>query len=107
MERRKRGGYLPHEVGVDGTGEVPAQAPESMVNAMRSSASGQLQPIPDGLWGTGLEDLKRRGRALVPVIVSKCIQALDLYGLDVRWLYKKGFEGKTLKSPKTILKNGA
>ncbi|KAI9784729.1 MAG: hypothetical protein M1816_000732 [Peltula sp. TS41687] len=48
---------------------------------------GDLPPLKP-VFGKSLEDLYRRDESAVPIIVYQCLQAVDLYGLEVEGIYR-------------------
>ncbi|KAF1980921.1 RhoGAP-domain-containing protein [Aulographum hederae CBS 113979] len=51
------------------------------------SRDGELPPIRP-VFGVNLDDLFRRDQSPVPMVVYQCIQAVDLFGLDVEGIYR-------------------
>ena len=43
-----------------------------------------LRPV----FGLSLEDLLKRDGSAIPLVVYQCIQAVDLYGLEVEGIYR-------------------
>lgn len=63
------------------TGQATAQQSSGV---LYSSSSAPVAPV----FGVTLEDLFRRDGSPVPVVVYQCIQAVDLYGLEVEGIYR-------------------
>ncbi|RMZ72909.1 GTPase-activating beta-chimerin [Pyrenophora seminiperda CCB06] len=63
-----------------------------VVQATAQQTSGVLynssQPPVNPVFGVTLEDLFRRDGSPVPMVVYQCIQAVDLYGLEVEGIYR-------------------
>ena len=64
------------------------------------NASGDLPPLRP-VFGLSLDELFRRDGTAVPLIVCQCLQAVDLYGLDVEGIYRLS----GIKSHGNALKN--
>lgn len=47
-----------------------------------------LPPPLKPVFGVGLEELFRRDGSAVPMVVYQCMQAVDLFGLDVEGIYR-------------------
>ncbi len=67
-------------------GLVPQQQP-TPPPAEPSLFAGDLPPLRP-VFGVSLGDLYRRDGSAVPSIVYQCLQAVDLYGLDVVGIYR-------------------
>ena len=49
--------------------------------------NGDLPPLSP-VFGVGLDELYKRDRSAVPIVVYQCILAVDLYGLEVEGIYR-------------------
>ncbi|EOA81254.1 uncharacterized protein SETTUDRAFT_122821 [Exserohilum turcica Et28A] len=72
---------------------APAEYPRgSGGQATAQQTSGVLynssQPPVNPVFGVGLDELFRRDGSPVPMVVYQCIQAVDLYGLEVEGIYR-------------------
>ncbi|EEP75619.1 hypothetical protein UREG_00465 [Uncinocarpus reesii 1704] len=64
--------------------QVTAPGPASANNAAQHSDLPPLNPV----FGVSLEDLFRRDATAIPMIVYQCIQAVELFGLNVEGIYR-------------------
>ncbi|GAB7353488.1 hypothetical protein MBLNU459_g3939t1 [Dothideomycetes sp. NU459] len=63
--------------------------PQSLAqNRATSPAPANLPPPLKPVFGVGLEELFRRDGTAVPMVVYQCMQAVDLFGLDVEGIYR-------------------
>ena len=53
-------------------------------NSSTTSLPAALRPV----FGVSLEDLLKRDGSAIPLVVYQCIQAIDLYGLEVEGIYR-------------------
>ncbi|KAI1617287.1 myosin IX [Exophiala viscosa] len=76
---------------------APAPAPQQgapSIGAGRGAPNGAAAPAVRAgppvrpVFGISLENLFRRDGSAVPTIVYQCVQAVDLYGLDVEGVYR-------------------
>jgi hypothetical protein len=65
-----------------GTSNFPAPPAAMSSNAMSSKAPSR--PV----FGVDLEELFARDQSAVPMVVYQCMQAVDLFGLDVEGIYR-------------------
>lgn len=69
-------------------------------NAAPSSAPVTAMPLPPlkPVFGVNLEELFRRDATAVPMVVYQCMQAVDLFGLNVEGIYRvNGTKGHVQK----------
>ena len=73
----------------------PAQAssplystPPAPMYAHKNNSSHSSLPPLKPVFGVSLEDLLIRDGSAIPPVVYQCIQAVDLYGLDVEGIYR-------------------
>jgi len=68
---------------------VGIQGPSGSVGPMRGPPAprGGL-PANKPVFGKSLDELFQRDGSAVPIIVYQCIQAVDLYGLNVEGIYR-------------------
>jgi len=84
---------------------LPAQ--HSMPNAeYPHSQYGMDYPRLKPVFGVPLEMLLTRDESVVPIVVLQCVQAVDLYGLDVEGIYRLSGERKHVERIKQIFDNG-
>ena len=53
-------------------------------NNSNTSLPAALKPV----FGVSLEDLLKRDGSAIPLVVYQCVQAIDLYGLEVEGIYR-------------------
>jgi Rho GTPase-activating protein RGD1 len=87
----------------------PSQSSQQAMTNLEYSASQysiadypRLRPV----FGMSLEELLGRDESVVPIIVLQCVQAVDLYGLDVEGIYRLSGEKKHVERLKQIFDNG-
>ncbi|PWW79969.1 RhoGAP-domain-containing protein [Tuber magnatum] len=61
----------------------------------------RLRPV----FGIPLDTLLTRDESIVPIVVLQCVQAVDLYGLDVEGIYRVSGERKHVERIKQIFDN--
>lgn len=71
----------------------------------------QEQPLPGTqprrpVFGVPLEGLLARDGNAVPMVVIQCMQAVDLYGLDVEGIYRTAGANTHVQAIKNIFDNG-
>lgn len=73
----------------------PAQAstslystPPAPIGALQNNSSNTSLPALKPVFGVSLDDLLKRDGSAIPLVVYQCIQAIDLYGLDVEGIYR-------------------
>ncbi|KAL9125257.1 MAG: hypothetical protein Q9217_005515, partial [Psora testacea] len=73
----------------------PAQAstplytqPPTIPGAVQSNSSNSSLPALRPSFGVSLEDLLKRDGSAIPLVVYQCIQAVDLFGLEVEGIYR-------------------
>ena len=54
-----------------------------------SGNSGANLPAYNRVFGLSLDELFRRDETAVPLVVYQCIQAIDLFGLEVQGIYRQ------------------
>ncbi|PWW76573.1 Rho GTPase activation protein [Tuber magnatum] len=62
----------------------------------------RLRPV----FGVSLDTLLARDGSVVPIVALQCVQAVDLYGLDVEGIYRVSGETKHVERIKRIFDNG-
>lgn len=61
-----------------------------------------LKPV----FGVSLDDLFRRDSSAVPMIVYQCVQAVDLFGLDVEGIYRTSGSAPHIMEMRSMFDNG-
>ena len=64
------------------------------------------QPPVNPVFGVTLEDLFRRDGSPVPMVVYQCIQAVDLYGLEVEGIYRIPGTSSHIQQMKALFDSG-
>jgi len=79
--------------------QVPMQRSDSQQTAVNPTA---LRPV----FGVSLDDLFTRDDILIPKVIAECIQAVDLYGLEVEGIYRRPGDKKLVDQIKIMFDNG-
>ena len=58
------------------------------------------------MFGVSLDDLLKRDGSAVPLVVYQCIQAVDLFGLEVEGIYRLSGSSASVNKLKNIFDNG-
>lgn len=64
------------------------------------------EPPLNPVFGISLDELFRREGSAVPMIVYQCIQAVDLFGLDVEGIYRTSGSTPNIQQMKQMFDNG-
>lgn len=72
----------------------------------QSEHAGTELPPTRPVFGISLEDLFVRDNSAVPMIVSQCIQAVDLFGLDVEGIYRLSGTASHISNLRAVFDNG-
>ena len=80
----------------------------SSSSSSRSRADGLRTNLPPlrPVFGVSLEELFRRDGSAVPMIVYQCVQAVDLFGLDVEGIYRTSGSAPHITEMKALFDNG-
>lgn len=65
-----------------------------------------LPPL-NPVFGVSLDELFRRDGAAIPMIIYQCIQAVDLFGLEVEGIYRLSGTATHVMQMKSMFDNGA
>ncbi|KAL7269256.1 Rho GTPase-activating protein [Rhizina undulata] len=85
---------------------IPAQSPEQMTTQYSPSAQSYPDlPRTRHVFGANLETLVQMDGTVVPIIVTQCIQAVDLYGTMVEGIYRLSAEKKHVDRIRAIFEN--
>jgi hypothetical protein len=73
-----------------------------------ANGNGYQQTLPplNPVFGLTLEDLFRRDGTAVPMIVYQCIQAVELFGLDMEGIYRLSGSANHINHMKSLFDNG-
>lgn len=73
----------------NGAARGPYPGSGGSINALPSRQNGPMAGPPvKPVFGVSLDDLFQRDGTAVPTIVYQCVQAVDLYGLDIEGVYR-------------------
>lgn len=104
---------LPQSQGFGAVVQAPAMIPQQPTKQMPvqtqyagSNYNNMDYPRTRPVFGQSLEALLARDESVVPILVLQCIQAVDLYGLDVEGIYRLSGEKKHVERIKQIFDNG-
>lgn len=65
-----------------------------------------LPPPSRPVFGMSLDDLNRRDDSAIPLVVYQCLQAVDLFGLDVEGIYRLSGSAVHVAKLRAIFDNG-
>ena len=89
----------------------PQQAQQQQLNQSTysqppvSAPVGNLPPLKP-VFGLSLEQLFERDASAVPMVVYQCIQAVDLFGLEVEGIYRLSGTASHVTKIKAMFDNG-
>lgn len=69
------------------------------------TAHDDLPPLRP-VFGVSLEDLLKRDGSAIPLIVYQCLQAVDLFGLDVEGIYRLSGSTSHVSRLRAMFDNG-
>lgn len=75
------------------------------MGALQNNSSTSL-PALRPVFGLSLEDLLKRDGSAIPLVVYQCIQAVDLYGLEVEGIYRLSGSSIHVSKLRSIFDNG-
>ena len=87
----------------------PTMAPSSFgASSSKSRADGPRPSLPPlkPVFGVSLDELFRRDSSAVPMIVYKCVQAVDLFGLDFEGIYRTSGSAPHIMEMRAMFDNG-
>lgn len=82
-----------------------SQPPVPMAALQNNNASTSL-PALRPVFGVSLEDLLQRDGSAIPLVVYQCIQAVDLFGLELEGIYRLSGSATHVSKLKSIFDNG-
>ena len=62
--------------------------PPTPISALQNNNSSTSLPALKPVFGVSLEDLLKRDGSAIPLVVYQCIQAIDLYGVEMEGIYR-------------------
>lgn len=84
-----------------------SQPPTPMgLQTHQSNSSHSSLPALRPVFGLSLEDLLKRDGSAIPLVVYQCIQAVDLYGLEVEGIYRLSGSSTHVSKLKSIFDHG-
>ena len=85
----------------------PMYSPSSIpANAFNSDNHISDMPPSRPIFGLSLEDLLKRDGSAIPLVVYQCLQAIDLFGLEVEGVYRLSGSAAHITKLRTIFDNG-
>lgn len=82
-----------------------SQTPTGMSNVQSNNSNTSL-PALRPVFGISLDDLLKRDGSAIPLVVYQCIQAVDLYGLEVEGVYRLSGSATHVSKLRSIFDNG-
>ena len=79
--------------------------PIGISNSQNNHSSSSL-PALRPVFGVSLEDLLKRDGSAIPLVVYQCIQAVDLFGLEVEGIYRLSGSSNHVSKLRSIFDNG-
>lgn len=76
------------------------------MKALQKNNSSTSLPALRPVFGLSLEDLLKRDNSPIPLVVHQCIQAVDLYGLEVEGIYRLSGSSAHVSKLRSIFDNG-
>ncbi|KAH8703849.1 putative Rho GTPase activator [Talaromyces proteolyticus] len=85
----------------------PVYKPTQSTAPMMHPPNGYQNNLPpvNPVFGISLEDLFRRDGTAVPVIVYQCIQAVEMFGLDMEGIYRQSGSANHINHMKSLFDN--
>ena len=97
--------FAPHsQPSMPTQGPYTQQSLESPV--LQNGGSGAELPPLRPVFGVTLEDLFTRDGSAVPMVVYQCLQAVDLFGLEVEGIYRLSGTASHITRLRSIFDNG-
>ena len=81
--------------------------PPTPLGALQNNASSTSLPALRPVFGVSLNDLLKRDGSAIPLVVYQCVQAIDLFGLEVEGIYRLSGSAAHVNKLKGIFDNGA
>ena len=84
-----------------------AQPPVPLgMSNLQSNNSNTSLPALRPVFGVSLEELLKRDGSAIPLVVYQCIQAVDLYGLEVEGIYRLSGSSTHVNKLRSVFDNG-
>lgn len=74
---------------------------------MYKSSSPPMKPPLNPVFGVSLDELFARDGSPVSTVVIQCIQAVELYGLEVEGIYRIPGTATQIQTMKSLFDNGS
>ena len=85
----------------------PISPQDSQQGRSKPSSYGDVERPPENpVFGVSLEELFARDGSAVPMVVYQCLQAVDLFGLDVEGIYRLSGNAKHIAKLQSIFNHG-
>ena len=87
---------------------IPAQHPAQPYHSSNNPGSPSHSELPPlkPVFGVSLDELFIRDSSAVPVLVHQCLQAVDLFGLEVEGIYRTSGTASHISKLRAIFNNG-
>ena len=76
------------------------------MRALQKNTSNTSLPALKPVFGLSLEDLLKRDNSPIPLVIHQCIQAVDLYGLEVEGIYRLSGSTAHVSKLRSLFDNG-
>ena len=86
--------------------QLPYNQPPLQNSGHQNGAHGAEFPPLRPVFGVSLEDLFSRDGSAVPMVVSQCLQAVDLFGLEVEGIYRLSGTASHITKLRSMFDNG-
>ena len=99
------GPTMPQQPSASNGGQFFGQPPTNPPTLQSNQSSTSL-PALRPVFGVPLDDLLKRDGSAVPLVVYQCIQAVDLFGLEVEGIYRLSGSSTSVNKLKNVFDNG-
>lgn len=107
--------YMPQNSG-GGPPQLPTARPSTPLYSQASTptpssyqndtSSSDMPPPFRPVFGVSLDDLLRRDGSAIPLVVYQCLQAVDLFGLEVEGIYRLSGSAAHVAKLRAVFDNG-
>ena len=104
---------IPHTENTGASHLSTTQAPSTTLSQSPTPISGLPQdslstdlPSARPVFGVSLEDLLKRDGSAIPLVVYQCLQAIDLFGLEVEGIYRLSGSAVHVAKLRSLFDNG-
>ena len=81
-------------------------SPSPIPGTLQSNSSASDLPALRPSFGVSLDNLLKRDGSAIPLVIYQCIQAIDLFGLEVEGIYRLSGSSTHVGRLKAIFDNG-